>query len=125
MSAGTLVNARSVSLTVTRKVAVTVVCASSPSVAWHVTTVVPIGNVEPVAWSHVVTGGFAASSKSTTFGDRYLTTAPDELLAFTVTSLGGVTKRSLSHPTVAPTPCKKTDCDPPGPLSATLRLPDL
>ena len=125
MSAGTLVNARSVSLTVTRKDAVTVLGTSSPSVAWHVTTVVPIGNVDPVAWSHVTAGGFAASSESTTLGDRYLTTAPDVLVALTVTSLGGNTNRSPSHPAVTPAPCRKTDCDPFGPLSATLTAPDL
>ena len=108
MSAGTPTSARSVSLTVTRKVVVAVLVTSSLSTAWHVTTVVPIGNVEPEAGLHVTGGGLAGSS-SRTNGDWYLTIAPEELLELTVMSFSALSSRSSSQPVVTPAPYRKTD----------------
>src|SRR5712691_270220 len=98
MSAGTPLKPRSVSITVTWKVAVTVLGVSSPSVVWHVTVVVPTGNSEPEPWSQVTEGTVASSS--TAFGGKKPTAAPPAVVAWTVTSAGTpVSARSVS-PTV-------------------------
>lgn len=61
-SAGTFFRARSVSRTVTSKLAETGLSASSPSAAVHVTVVVPIGNVEPEAGLQLTAGAEPSSS---------------------------------------------------------------
>ena len=98
MSAGTPLSPRSVSITVTWNVAVTVLGVSSPSVVWHVTVVVPTGNSEPEPWSQVTEG--AVASSSTAVGGKKPTAAPPAVVAWTVTFAGmPLRARSLS-PTI-------------------------
>src|SRR5579864_8991371 len=121
MSAGTPLKARSVSFTVTWNVAVTVLVTSSLSVAWQVTVVVPIGNVELSAGVQVMGGGVLSSS--TVNSQLYEITAPAGLVALTVTSFWANSSRSPSQPGLSTPPSSDTDSEPPGAVSAKARLP--
>src|SRR5438046_1487014 len=107
MSAGTPARARSLSVTVIRKLALTVLVASSGSVTVHVTVVVPIGKVDPEAGLHVCAGRSPASSSVIAI-DPNVTTAPAGLVAATVLSAGGNSCRSASHVELRTPPWRAT-----------------
>src|SRR5260370_21138289 len=97
MSAGTPVIARSVSITVTVKVWLTVVGVSSASLAVQVTVVVPIGNVEPEAGAQPTVATVTSPASSRGVGAAYATTAPLGLVALVVMLAGNPARpRSLS-----------------------------
>src|SRR5450759_3452920 len=93
MLAGAM-SARSVSLTVTVKVALTVLGVSSALVAVQVTVVVPMAKVEPEAGVQLTVAVSPASS--TAVGVVYVTTAPAGLVAGTVMLAGAMSARTVT-----------------------------